>query len=90
MSLGYDEGTRTIPIAEAAANSLRAGGALNRLSVVAQGPRLRVLVNDEPVLDVEDSRHLWGMVSLGAVAPWAAKRQPPSRTSWYGGSDGAR
>jgi hypothetical protein len=36
--------------------------------IVAQGTRLQVQVNYEPVLEVQDDREPWGAISIGVGA----------------------
>jgi hypothetical protein len=69
VSLVHDVGPTYTRLAETRPGSLRAGEATNRVQIVAEGPRLTVLVNWEPALEVYDDRHPWGTVALGAGAP---------------------
>jgi hypothetical protein len=66
VALLYDTGTTTTRIAEAPATGAHPGAATNHVTIVAQGSRIRVLLNGEPALDLADERHRWGWIGLGA------------------------
>jgi len=46
--------------------AVRRGTATNRLGVVARGDRLQLLINGEPLAEVQDDRRPWGQIGRGA------------------------
>jgi hypothetical protein len=69
VALVFDRGDSYTRLAEVRPPALRTGTETNRVGIVGQGSRLRVLVNGEQVIEVTDDRHPWGVLALGSGAP---------------------
>jgi hypothetical protein len=79
VELVDDLGTSYTRLAAAQPTSVRAGGATNRVGIVAAGSRIQVLVNGETALEIDDDRHVWGTIGIGAGAPRGDEAQAAFR-----------